>query len=65
VYFWFLLRQDPEINPSLIVRALERRRDRLTREVQQRFQNIIFITSLKVHKNENFFGFDFEICTFS
>ncbi len=20
---------------------------------------------LKVHKNENFFGFDFEICTFS
>jgi hypothetical protein len=21
--------------------------------------------SLKVHKNENFFGFDFEICTFS
>jgi hypothetical protein len=23
------------------------------------------ITGLKVHKNENFFGFDFEICTFS
>ncbi len=22
-------------------------------------------TLLKVHKNENFFGFDFEICTFS
>ncbi len=22
-------------------------------------------TNLKVHKNENFFGFDFEICTFS
>jgi hypothetical protein len=21
--------------------------------------------ALKVHKNENFFGFDFEICTFS
>ncbi len=21
--------------------------------------------TLKVHKNENFFGFDFEICTFS
>jgi hypothetical protein len=23
------------------------------------------LTALKVHKNENFFGFDFEICTFS
>jgi hypothetical protein len=22
-------------------------------------------TKLKVHKRENFFGFDFEICTFS
>ncbi len=24
-----------------------------------------FVASLKVHKNENFFGSDFEICTFS
>jgi hypothetical protein len=24
-----------------------------------------FFMRLKVHKNENFFGFDFEICTFS
>ncbi len=23
------------------------------------------ITGLKVHKNENFFGFDFEFCTIS
>jgi hypothetical protein len=23
------------------------------------------VSKLKVHKNENFFGFDFEICTFS
>ncbi len=23
------------------------------------------VSDLKVHKNENFFGFDFEICTFS
>jgi hypothetical protein len=24
-----------------------------------------FLVSLKVHKNENFFGFDFEFCTIS
>ncbi len=28
-------------------------------------ENITILTLLKVHKNENFFGFDFEICTFS
>jgi hypothetical protein len=27
--------------------------------------NFFFIIELKVHKIENFFGFDFEICTFS
>jgi hypothetical protein len=26
---------------------------------------VFFFNCLKVHKNENFFGFDFEICTFS
>jgi len=51
VYFWFLLRQDPEIKiPSLIVRDLERRRGRLTREDQQRFINSILITSLKLSR---------------
>jgi hypothetical protein len=27
--------------------------------------SLLLIAALKVHKNENFFGFDFEFCTIS
>jgi hypothetical protein len=47
-------RYPPEIEKNLIRIRLKRRKDPQPKNM-----------TLKVHKNENFFGFDFEFCTVS
>ncbi len=37
----------------------------LARSFNAPLENARYISLLKVHKRENFLGFDFEICTFS